>query len=143
RNLCGWHPENLLKEKRILLMKIELDALAPEPKRKLTDDEYDFIYGKEHMGRSPRACIDLIVVSGDSVLLAGRNIEPFKGSWALPGGGIMFGESINETIDRSAKVELGVTVVSKKFIGNIEHYPDGPNKHSISIAYAVTVDGAP
>ncbi len=55
----------------------------------------------------------------------------------------MFGETIDEALARSLKVELGVDFISKKLIGNIEHYPDGPNKHSISMAYVVKASGDP
>lgn len=124
-------------------MKISLDVLPPAPKRHLTDDEYNFIYGNKDMGRVPRVCVDALIVKKGRILLVKRNIEPFKGFWALAGGGILFGESADEALKRILRSELGVGAVSKKLIGNIEHYPDGPNKHSITMAYMVEIDGAP
>jgi ADP-ribose pyrophosphatase len=124
-------------------MKVELEALPPEPKRKLTDDEYHFIYGDKEMGRVPRVGVDMILVKDGGVLLAMRDIEPFKGTWTLPGGGIKFGESIDEAVARILKGELGVGVVSKRLVGVIEHYPDGPTKHTITLAYVVEPNGEP
>jgi len=123
------------------IMKIELEALPPEPKRRLTNDEYNFIYGDQQMGRVPRICVDALIVSDGKIMLAKRNIEPFKGYWALPGGAINFGETIDEALNRNLKKELGINPVAKRLIGNIEHYPDGPYKHSISMVYVVKFTG--
>lgn len=125
------------------VIKVSLNVLPPAPKRRLTNDEYNFIYGNKDVGRVPRVCVDAIIVKERKILLVKRNIEPFKGYWALAGGGILFGESADEALKRILRNELDVGAVSKKLIGNIEHYPDGPNKHSVSMAYLVEIDGAP
>lgn len=125
------------------IIKVSLNVLPPAPERRLTDDEYNFIYGNKDMGRVPRVCVDALIVQKRKILLVKRNIEPFKGYWALAGGGILFGESADKALKRILRSELGVGAVSKKLIGNIEHYPDGPNKHSVSMAYLVEINSAP
>ncbi len=122
------------------IMKLELDVSRQG--ERLTNDEYDFIYGGNgKIGKVARICVDALIVSEGKILLAKRNIEPFKGYWALAGGAIKFGESIDQALARILKEELGVAPLIKELIGNIEHYPEGPYKHSISMAYLVKFDG--
>ena len=47
---------------------------------------------------------------GLSVLLIKRNIEPFKNSWALPGGLVGDHESLEEAIQRELREETGVNI---------------------------------
>src|SRR5476649_159302 len=47
---------------------------------------------------------------GLSVLLIKRNIQPFKDSWALPGGLVDDAESLEEAVQRELKEETGVNI---------------------------------
>ncbi len=100
---------------------------------KLSDKDYKFIYN-----RVPRACVDIVIKSKEGILLIKREIEPYKGKYSLPGGGIKFGESIEKAINRIAMAELGYPVVIHKLIGYMEFLREkkGVDKrHSISTAF--------
>ncbi|GAI66384.1 unnamed protein product, partial [marine sediment metagenome] len=56
----------------------------------------------------PRAAVDVIVVSKKGFLLTKRAIPPFKGMWHIPGGTILFMESVKHAINRITKEELGI-----------------------------------
>ena len=72
----------------------------------LSQKVYDFIYN-----RVPRACVDMIFMNEEgNMLLAQRNIEPYKGFWSFPGGGIKFKETIADAAKRIARKELNVEV---------------------------------
>ena len=62
-----------------------------------------------------RTATAIIIFSHDKILLIKRATVPFKGYWALPGGRVDPGETVEQTIVREVKEETGldVAVVSK------------------------------
>jgi ADP-ribose pyrophosphatase len=59
---------------------------------------------------APRAAVGVLVVRGSEVLLVLRANAPAKGSWAVPGGSIALGESLQEAAEREVREETGVEV---------------------------------
>ncbi|OGZ72567.1 MAG: hypothetical protein A2908_01700 [Candidatus Staskawiczbacteria bacterium RIFCSPLOWO2_01_FULL_38_12b] len=110
-----------------------------DPEKRLTDEEYKFIYE-----RVPRLCLDFIIVKDDKVLLSKRDIAPYKGYWHLPGGMVRYKESFDEAAERILKSELGLKPKMKKLIGYMQ-MPDEINEnntlvHSVSIAFLTTLE---
>jgi ADP-ribose pyrophosphatase YjhB (NUDIX family) len=62
-----------------------------------------------------RTATAIIPFSSDKVLLIKRRTLPFKGYWALPGGRVDPGETVEQTIVREVREEtcLDVTIVRK------------------------------
>jgi len=67
---------------------------------------------KKYTGKTSTA---IILFPEKKILLIKRNTIPFKGYWALPGGRMDSGETIEQTIIREVKEETGleVTIASK------------------------------
>ena len=82
----------------------------------LTDKDFNFIYS-----RAPRICVDLIIKNKQgNVLLTFRKIRPYKNKWHLPGGTVLFRESIDGAIQRIALSELNSSVKVHKLLGYME-----------------------
>jgi 8-oxo-dGTP diphosphatase len=57
-----------------------------------------------------RTATAIITFPPDKILLIKRATVPFKGYWALPGGRVDPGETVEHTIVREVKEETGLTV---------------------------------
>lgn len=58
---------------------------------------------------------DLVIeIEGRGYLMVKRKIEPYKNQWALPGLRMHKGESIDDTLARIAKQEVGINLDSSK-----------------------------
>jgi ADP-ribose pyrophosphatase len=59
---------------------------------------------------SPQIAVGAIVIRDNKVLLVKRKRPPGKGLWAIPGGRVELGETLQEAAEREVKEETGVTV---------------------------------
>jgi 8-oxo-dGTP diphosphatase len=69
---------------------------------------------KRYTGKTSTA---IIPYDENKILLIKRNTKPFKGYWALPGGRMDIGETIEQTIVREVKEETGLDVAIMRKIG--------------------------
>ncbi len=100
---------------------------------KLPYEEFKKIYS-----RVPRLCIDLIFVQENGVLMIERAIDPGKGNWHFPGGTVLMGESINDTITRIAAEETNLQVLDFELLGYMEFdESDNPYFHTISMVFRI------
>lgn len=86
----------------------------------------------------------LVVVKGQGVVVVKRRIEPYKNQWALPGLRMYKGESINDTLKRIAKDELGLSIdaAHKQLLAQyVGKFKTEKNRQDLSTAYMVAVDG--
>jgi 8-oxo-dGTP diphosphatase len=68
----------------------------------------------------PRAAVGVVVIDGDKVLLIKRARPPRAGRWALPGGGVNLGETLQEAAEREVAEETGVTVRARRPIHSFD-----------------------
>ncbi|MFC7069353.1 GDP-mannose mannosyl hydrolase [Halobaculum lipolyticum] len=114
----------------------------PEVDR-LPDDVWETV-----VSNAPIPSVDLVVRSGDGVVLARRTNEPAKGEWFVPGGRIRKGETLREAVHRVARIELGVDVTVERELGAYDHLyeasdvADSGGKHYVAHGYVVTPDAA-
>jgi 8-oxo-dGTP diphosphatase len=72
------------------------------------------------------------------VLLMLRDIPPNVGAWHLPGGTVLFGETVSDAVKRVAGAELGAEVEVGELLGYIEypsHYENGLDS-PVGLAFA-------
>ena len=70
---------------------------------------------KKYSGKTSTA---IIPFPNNKILLIKRNTIPFKGYWALPGGRMDQGESIEQTIIREVREETGLDVIIVQVVGD-------------------------
>lgn len=58
----------------------------------------------------PRVGVGAIVISENRILLVKRGIAPGKGLWAIPGGMLKLGETLQECAAREVLEETGITI---------------------------------
>jgi len=99
--------------------------------KKFPFSEFKKIYSKV-----PRFCVEVVVKTKDGVLLTKRSFPPQIGYWYLPGGTVLKGERIEQTVKRVAMEELGLKVEPGKALGVMEFLSvKNYFGHSISVAY--------
>jgi 8-oxo-dGTP diphosphatase len=70
---------------------------------------YPLMSKKDYPDR-PRVGVGAVVMKDDKVLLIRRGIPPSKGLWAIPGGHVELGETLQETAEREILEETGLVV---------------------------------
>ena len=70
-----------------------------------------------------RTATAIITFPPDKILLIKRRTVPFRGYWALPGGRVESGESVEQAIVREVKEETGLEVAVVRKIG--EYHEQG------------------
>lgn len=91
-----------------------------------------------------KVAVDAIVFGyskneGVSVLLIKRKYPPFKDSWAIPGGFILEGESLEEAVKRELLEETGIKVNYLEQLYTFGEPGRDPRQRIISIAYFALV----
>ena len=92
-------------------------------------------------GRSfPDVVVQGLVRNQDEVLMIRRGNEPYKGWWALPGGGAEVRETLEGAVCREVLEETGVEVEVVEQIGIFESV-DTP-RHFIIVGYSARAVGS-
>ncbi|RLI05849.1 NUDIX hydrolase [Candidatus Bathyarchaeota archaeon] len=69
------------------------------------------------MKKTPTLASSTLIEQNGKILLIKRKYEPGTGKWALPGGLVEFGETVEEAAIREAKEETGLNIKIKKLLG--------------------------
>jgi ADP-ribose pyrophosphatase YjhB (NUDIX family) len=97
--------------------------------------------GKVKKFRNPVPTVDVIIEMGEKIVLVKRRNPPH--GWALPGGFVDYGETLEDAARREALEETGLRITLK---GQFHTYsaPDrDPRLHTISTVFLATAAGQP
>jgi 8-oxo-dGTP diphosphatase len=89
--------------------------------------------------RCPLLTADAVVfVSLSEIVLIRRGRPPFQNMWALPGGFVDYGETVENAILREVREETGISGRITGLLGVYSEPARDPRGHTVSIAFVVT-----
>ena len=77
--------------------------------------------------QAPVVGVGVVVWKGDDVLLIRRGKPPRKGSWSLPGGRQLLGETTRDTAVREVAEETGIDIRVGALLDVIDSISEGPD----------------
>ena len=89
----------------------------------------------------PSLTADIFIFDDDlNFILIKRLNDPYKDCWALPGGFVEYGESVETAAVREAKEETSIDVELVSLV-NVYSEPDrDPRGHTVTVAYTAKGD---
>jgi len=93
--------------------------------------------------KTPLLTTDCVVFDGEGrILLIRRKNEPFRGAFALPGGFVEIGETVEAACRREVLEETGITIGALHLVGVYSDPGRDPRGHTVSVAYMARVPPA-
>jgi 8-oxo-dGTP diphosphatase len=89
--------------------------------------------------RNPFLTVDVIIGDGDRVVLIERRNPP--AGWALPGGFVDYGESLEAAAAREAREETGLELAGLQQFGAYSDPSRDPRQHTISVVFTARGSG--
>lgn len=90
---------------------------------------------------TPKLMVDVIIPSEEGIVLVRRGSDPFEDQWALPGGFVEIGETVEEAAIRETAEETGLAVEISRLVGVYSDPDRDPRGHNVSVAFVVQVLG--
>jgi len=88
--------------------------------------------------RNPVPTVDVIIyVQGQGVILIERRNPPY--GWALPGGFVDYGESVEQAAVREAREETGLDVQLQGLLGVYSSPDRDPRQHTMSVVFTAAI----
>ena len=90
---------------------------------------------------APALTVDAALLKGREILLIRRGREPYKGSWALPGGFVDVGERVEDAVRRELVEETGLKGDVVDLLGVYSDPTRDPRGHTVSVVFVLKVAG--
>jgi ADP-ribose pyrophosphatase YjhB (NUDIX family) len=92
--------------------------------------------------RNPLLTVDIIIeLKGKGVVLIRRRNPPL--GWAIPGGFVDYGESLESAAVREAEEETSLAVTLRYQLGAYSDPARDPRHHTVSVVYVAEAEGSP
>ncbi len=96
-----------------------------------------------HGRKAPALAVDAVLRVDGKILLIRRGNPPFQGYWALPGGFVECGETVEEAVIREIKEETNLEMVIEGILGVYSEPDRDPRGHVVSIVFMGSAEGEP
>jgi len=93
------------------------------------------------MPRNPLVTVDIIIRMKDGIVLIERKNPPH--GWALPGGFVDYGETLEDAAFREALEETGLQVTNLKQFHTYSDPARDPRHHTVSTVFTAEAHGFP
>lgn len=93
------------------------------------------------MGQTPKLTVDGIALLNGQIVLIKRKNPPFQGRYALPGGFVDVGETVETAIKREFLEETGLETDIKTLLGVYSDPTRDPRGHTASVVFELEVTG--
>jgi 8-oxo-dGTP diphosphatase len=90
---------------------------------------------------TPLLTVDIVILYRGKLVLIKRKNPPYQGLFALPGGFVDIGETVEEAAVREAREETGLEVNLIKLLGVYSEPSRDPRGHTVSICYLAEGSG--
>lgn len=94
-----------------------------------------------HVYRNPFLTVDIIIELDSGLVLIERKNPPY--GWALPGGFVDYGESLETAARREAMEETGLELVELKQFRAYSDPQRDPRQHTVSVVFTAAGQGTP
>jgi ADP-ribose pyrophosphatase YjhB (NUDIX family) len=91
--------------------------------------------------KQPRLCVDVICRVGDKIVLVERAHEPF--GFAIPGGFVDYGETLEKAAARELKEETGLVVRNLRQFRAYSDPKRDPRGHTVGMVFIGDAKGTP
>ncbi len=91
---------------------------------------------------SPALSVDAVLFDpAGRLLLIRRKYPPFQGQFALPGGFVDYGETVEAAVMRELLEETGVSTGIQRLVGVYSAPDRDPRRHNVSVAFLMQPSG--
>lgn len=91
--------------------------------------------------RNPLPTVDIIIEINSGIILIERRNPPY--GWALPGGFVDYGESLEDAAIREAAEETSLDITDLRLVGCYSDPHRDSRMHTISTVFAAKASGIP
>jgi len=91
------------------------------------------------MHKTPALTVDAVIVKDREIVLIRRRKKPFQGQYALPGGFVEFGETVEAALRREVLEETGLVVQIESLVGVYSDPRRDPRGHVVTVAFTASV----
>jgi 8-oxo-dGTP diphosphatase len=90
---------------------------------------------------TPLLAVDAVILFAGGIVLIKRDNPPFAGSYALPGGFVEVGETVEAAVVREAREETGLVIELQGLVGIYSNPARDPRGHVVSAAFLARGSG--
>lgn len=131
-----------LREDRATIKKIIFCLYSPHAYDVFQKGAIGYLEYVTHvLGRGPYTTVDAIIEIKDQIVLIKRSNPPF--GWALPGGFVDYGESLEAAVRREMQEETGLELVRLRQFRTYSEPGRDPRFHTIATVFIAQGKGVP